>query len=224
MNMDDALQSRALQLLRHAGILPVVTVHGVDEAIAVAGALQRGGLDTIELTLRTPAALDAIRAIKREWPGLGVGAGTVLTASAVDAAIAAGADFLITPGVSPALLDALVAAPVPVVPGAATPSELLALAERGVRVAKLFPASVVGGIGMLKALQGPLPDMRLCPTGGIAEDDAADYLAQANVVCIGGSWMVPHAWLQAGDYARVTASAHKARAIVNAARRPAVAG
>lgn len=218
MPVAPSLQARAIDLLHRAGILPVVTVNDVQEALAVAAALQRGGLTAIELTLRTPAALDALRAIKQEVPGLVVGAGTVLTPAQVESARAAGADFLVTPGTSPRLLDALVEAPLPVVPGAATPSELMALAERSFRVAKLFPASIVGGLGLLKALQGPLPELRLCPTGGIGEHDAADYLAQPNVVCVGGSWMVPRAWLQAGDFARVTASAAHARAIVAAAR------
>ena len=213
------MQSQAERVLVGAGILPVLTVDSVQQAIDTATALLAGGLTAIELTLRTPASLDALRALKEQFPGLAIGAGTVLKAAQVDAVCAIGVDFIITPGVSPALLDVLLAANVPVIPGAATPSELMALEASGFRVAKLFPAAVVGGVGMLKALQGPLPQMKLCPTGGIDEGNAAEYLAQPNVACIGGSWMVPKAWLQAGAYDRVTESAARAAAIIKSARR-----
>lgn len=213
-----ALQFRAERILRDAGILPVLTVDSVEQAIDTARALLAGGLTAIELTLRTPASLDALAALKQEFPDLAIGAGTVLQAAQVDAVCELGVDFIITPGVSAPLLDALLTADVPVIPGAATPSELIALASRGFRVAKLFPAAVVGGIAMLKALQGPLPQMKLCPTGGIDEDNAADYLAQPNVVCIGGSWMVPKAWLQAGAWDKVTESASRAATIVQRTR------
>lgn len=212
-------QSLALQLLRAAGILPIVTVDDLAQARQVSQALLDGGLHSIELTLRTPVALEAIATLKREFPMLVVAAGTVLSPEHVDAAVQAGADFLVTPGTSSELRDALAACPVPVVPGAATPSELLTLASQGFRVAKLFPAAAVGGIAMLKALAGPLPDFMFCPTGGIAEADAAAYLAQANVACIGGSWMVPREWLQSGAFDKVTASARQARAIIDSARR-----
>jgi len=209
-------QHAALRLLRAAGILPIVTVDSVDQARAIADALQQGGLHSIELTLRTPAALAAIEALKRECPDLVIGAGTVLTRDHIRAAEQAGADFLVTPGASPAMIVALAAAPLPAVPGAATPSELLALAEHGFHVAKLFPAATLGGIAMLKALHGPLPDFVFCPTGGIHEADAASYLAQPNVACIGGSWMVPRHWLQAGEFDKVTAAAGRARTLINA--------
>jgi 2-dehydro-3-deoxyphosphogluconate aldolase/(4S)-4-hydroxy-2-oxoglutarate aldolase len=212
-------QQLALRLLRAAGILPIVTVDSIDQARAVADALQRGGLHSIELTLRTPAALAAIDTLKREFSELIVGAGTVLTRDQIHAAEQAGADFLVTPGASPSMVVALAASALPAVPGAATPSELLVLAEHGFHVAKLFPAAAVGGLTMLKALQGPLPDFMFCPTGGIGEADAPGYLGQKNVACIGGSWMVPREWLQAGDFAKVTASAARAREIIDAARR-----
>ena len=213
-----ALQSRAESILRDAGILPVLTVDSVEQAIDTARALVAGGLTAIELTLRTPASLDALAALKQEFPDLAIGAGTVLQAAQVDAVCELGVDFIITPGVSAPLLDALLTADVPVIPGAATPSELIALATHGFRVAKLFPAAVVGGIAMLKALQGPLPQLKLCPTGGIDEDNAVEYLAQPNVICIGGSWMVPKAWLQAGAWDKVTESARGAAMIVKRAR------
>lgn len=209
-------QHIALRLLRAAGILPIVTIDSVDEALAVAEALQRGGLNSIELTLRTAAALPAIAALKREYPGLTVGAGTVLTPDQILGAEQAGADFLVTPGVSHSMITALAASGLPVVPGAATPSELLTLAEHGFRVAKLFPAAAIGGIAMLKALQGPLPGFMFCPTGGINETDAAEYLAQPNVACIGGSWMVPRAWMKAGEFDKLVVSAARARMLVDA--------
>ena len=212
-------QRIALRLLHAAGILPIVTVDSIDQARAVAEALQRGGLRSIEVTLRTPVALAAITTLKHEYPELVVGAGTVLTPDQIDAAAQAGADFLVTPGTSASMMFALAAASLPVVPGAATPSELLTLAEHGFHVAKLFPAAAVGGIAMLKALHGPLPDFMFCPTGGISQADAGQYLAQPNVACIGGSWMVPRAWLQAGEFDKVAASAAQARAIIDAVRR-----
>lgn len=213
-------QQRALELLRAAGILPIVTVDSLDQARRLADALLRGGLRNIELTLRTPVALDAIAALKRDCPELVIGAGTVLTPEQVRDAEQAGADFLVTPGTTAGLRAALAGSRLPVVPGAATPSELLTLAESGFRVAKLFPAAVVGGIAMLKALHGPLPGLMFCPTGGIGEADAAGYLAQPNVACIGGSWMVPTEWLRAGEFDKVSASAARARAIIDARPQP----
>jgi 2-dehydro-3-deoxyphosphogluconate aldolase/(4S)-4-hydroxy-2-oxoglutarate aldolase len=207
-------QQQAEHLLRSAGILPVVTVDSIDQAKRLADALLAGGLRSIELTLRTPAALDALAALKRELPDIVIGAGTVLTRRQIEQSIDAGADFLVTPGTPPALADALAEVPVPVVPGGATPTEFLALMARGFRVCKLFPAASVGGIAMLKSLAGPLAGLQFCPTGGIGESDAAEFLAQPNVLCIGGSWMVPKDWLAAGDYDKVRAASAKAAALV----------
>lgn len=209
-------QNEAERLLRNAGILPVVTVDSVDQARKLAAALLEGGLRTIELTLRTPVAIEALAALKKALPDIVIGAGTVLTADQIKWSIDAGADFLVTPGTPPALADALAQAAIPAVPGAATPTELLSLMARGFRVCKLFPATAVGGLAMLKGLAGPMAELKLCPTGGIGENDAADYLAQPNVVCIGGSWMVAKDWLATGDYAKVRESATRAAAIVQA--------
>ena len=184
-------QQKAETLLRAAGILPVVTVDSIDQARHLADALLTGGLTSIELTLRTSVAIDALAALKKALPDIVIGAGTVLTADQIRASIDAGADFLVTPGTPPALADALAQASIPAVPGGATPTEFLSLMVRGFRVCKLFPASAVGGLTMLKGLAGPLADLKLCPTGGISEDNAAEFLAQPNVICIGGSWMVP---------------------------------
>lgn len=209
-------QDNAERILRTAGILPVVTVDSIDQARKLADALLSGGLRTIELTLRTPVAIEALTALKRALPDIVIGAGTVLTADQIKRSIDAGADFLVTPGTPPALADALAQAPIPAVPGAATPTELLSLMARGFRVCKLFPATAVGGLAMLKGLAGPMAELKLCPTGGIGENDAADYLAQPNVVCIGGSWMVAKEWLAAGDYAKVRESSARAAALVRA--------
>lgn len=211
-------QAHAADLLRNAGVLPVITVHTLDEARAIADALLEGGLNTLELTLRTPVAIDALALLKRERPDIVIGAGTILNADNIRAAVDAGADFLVTPGTPAALADALVDASIPAVPGAATPTEFMALRERGFRNCKLFPASAVGGLAMLKGLAGPLHDMRFCPTGGITESNAAEFLAQPNVLCIGGSWMLDKAWIAAGDWARVRETAARAAEIVRAAR------
>jgi 2-dehydro-3-deoxyphosphogluconate aldolase/(4S)-4-hydroxy-2-oxoglutarate aldolase len=211
-------QIKAEQLLGAAGILPVVTVHTLDQARKVSAALLEGGLPAIELTLRTPVAMEALAMLKRELPGIVIGAGTVLNVEQMQQSIDAGADFLVTPGTPAAMAEALARAPVPVVPGAATPTELLSLMAHGFRVCKLFPASAVGGLAMLKGLAGPLSELKICPTGGITEDNAAEYLSQPNVVCVGGSWMVPKAWIEAGEWGKVTESSAKAAAIVQRVR------
>ena len=203
-------QPRTVELLRGIGILPILTVASVEQARAQAEALLRGGLRGIEVTLRTPAALDAISALKRDLPELLVGAGTVLVPEQLAAAESAGADFIVTPGTTDTMREALAASLLPVVPGAATPSEVMALAEYGFRVAKLFPASAVGGIAMLKALRGPLADFQFCPTGGLNEGNAADYLALKNVACVGGSWML------AGGIEEIARSAQQCRALIDA--------
>lgn len=154
-------QQKAEQLLRAAGILPVVTVHTLDEARKVSAALLKGGLPVIELTLRTPVAMEALAMLKKELPDIVIGAGTVLTIEQMEQSIAAGADFLVTPGTPAEMAEALAKAPIPVVPGAATPTELLSLMARGFRVCKLFPASAVGGLAMLKGLAGPLSDLKI---------------------------------------------------------------
>ena len=207
-------QNTAERFLRHAGILPVITVDSVDQGRRIAEALLRGGLTSLELTLRTPAALATLAALKRELPEIVIGAGTVLNELHIQQSINAGAASLVTPGTPPALADALAKAAIPVVPGGATPTEFLSLMARGFRVCKLFPASAVGGLAMLKGLAGPLADLKLCPTGGIGEDTAGDYLKQPNVLCIGGSWMVPKAWLDNGEWDKVEDSSAKAAQIV----------
>jgi 2-dehydro-3-deoxyphosphogluconate aldolase/(4S)-4-hydroxy-2-oxoglutarate aldolase len=207
-----ATQDAVIALLRNARILPVVTVDSVDEGVAVARALVDGGLPAIELTLRTPAAVDAIAAVKRSVPGIAVGAGTVLSVAQIDAVRTAGADFIVTPGTPAHLAQALAECDLPAVPGAATPTELLALAALGFRVCKLFPAAAIGGLALVRALRGPLAGTLLCPTGGIGESDAAQYLAEPNVVCVGGSWMVKPEWIAAGHHDAIRDAAARSRA------------
>ncbi|TWG92734.1 2-keto-3-deoxy-phosphogluconate aldolase [Luteimonas sp. J16] len=214
----ESLQTRAEQILVSAGILPVITVDSVEQGQRIADALLEGGLTALELTLRTPAALATLEALKKALPDIVIGAGTVLDEAQIRQSVDAGADFLVTPGTPPALAEALARAPIPAVPGGATPTEFMSLLARGFRCCKLFPASAVGGLAMLKGLAGPLGQLKLCPTGGISESNAAEFLAQPNVLCIGGSWMVPKEWLAAGDWARVRESAARAAAIVAAAR------
>ena len=188
-----------------APVIPVVVIDDLDHAVPLASALVRGGLPAIEVTLRTPAALAAIERIAAAVPGAVVGAGTVTTSQQVDEALAAGARFLVSPGATPNLLDALQAGGVPFLPGTATASDIVALIERGITHAKLFPAEVVGGVAALKAFAGPFPQMRFCPTGGITVNNAPDYLALPNVVCVGGSWMA-----KPGDWGAVEALARAA--------------
>lgn len=211
-------QERAGQLLRDAGILPVVTVDSVDQAKRLADALLGGGLRALELTLRTAVALEALAELKTSMPEIVIGAGTVVDEAGMRRSIDAGADFLVTPGTPPALADLLATAPLPVVPGGATPTEFLSLMARGFRCCKLFPASAVGGLAMVKGLAGPMPGLTLCPTGGIGEDNAKDYLAQKNVACVGGSWMLNPAWIAAGDWTKVREASARAAALLADAR------
>jgi len=196
-----------------APVIPVLTVKDATDGLAQARALVAGGLPAIEVTLRTPKALEAIAAIRDEVAGAFVGAGTVLTPKQIEEACAAGARFLVSPGVSPALAAAAAAAPAPFLPGVATASEAIALMELGFRWLKFFPAESVGGARHLSSLAAPLPKLRFCPTGGIDLAKAPSYLALPNVVCVGGSWMLPKSALAAGDYAEVERLAREATAL-----------
>ncbi|MET9370553.1 bifunctional 4-hydroxy-2-oxoglutarate aldolase/2-dehydro-3-deoxy-phosphogluconate aldolase [Streptomyces griseoflavus] len=193
-----------------APVLPVVVIDDAADAVPLARALVTGGLPAIEVTLRTPAALDAIRAIAREVPEAVVGAGTLITPEQVDAVVAAGARFLVSPGWTDVLLDAMRASGVPFLPGVSTTSEVVALLERGVREMKFFPAQAAGGTAYLKSLAGPLPQARFCPTGGVGPGSAPDYLALPNVGCVGGSWMLPADAVAARDWARIEGLAREA--------------
>jgi 2-dehydro-3-deoxyphosphogluconate aldolase/(4S)-4-hydroxy-2-oxoglutarate aldolase len=185
-------------------VVPVVVIEDRAQAVPLARALLAGGVPVIELTLRSDAALDAVRAIAAEVPGVVVGAGTICSAAQAEAAVAAGAQFLVSPGSTDRLLDDLAELAVPFLAGVATPSEMLRLLERGITEAKLFPASAVGGTALLKTVAGPLPQLRFCPTGGISAASAPEYLALPNVGCVGGSWFAPADALAAEDWARIT--------------------
>lgn len=199
-----------MSLLDLAPVIPVVVLDDAERAVPLARALLAGGLPAIEITLRTPCALDAIGRIAAEVPEAVVGAGTVRTPADVTAAARAGARFLVSPGATPTLLDAMAASGLPFLPGAATVSEVLALAERGVREQKFFPAEAAGGVPYLKALASPVPEVRFCPTGGIRAATAPDYLALPNVGCVGGTWLTPADALAAGDYGRIERLAREA--------------
>jgi 2-dehydro-3-deoxyphosphogluconate aldolase/(4S)-4-hydroxy-2-oxoglutarate aldolase len=205
-----ALPASVLDL---APVLPVVVVDDATDAVPLARALVAGGLPAIEVTLRTPAALDAIRAVAEAVPDAVVGAGTVLTPAQVTRCVEAGARFLVSPGWTETLLAAMTASGVPFLPGVSTASEVVALLERGVTEMKFFPAEAAGGTAYLKSLAGPLPGVRFCPTGGIGPGTAPAYLALPNVGCVGGSWMVPADAVAAGDWARVERLAREAAAL-----------
>jgi 2-dehydro-3-deoxyphosphogluconate aldolase / (4S)-4-hydroxy-2-oxoglutarate aldolase len=202
-----------LAILRLAPVVPVLTVHGPDDGVPLAAALTDGGLPAIEVTLRTPGAMAAIEAIARAVPGARVGAGTVTSAAQAREAIAAGACFLVSPGATRSLAQAALSWSVPLLPGAATASEAMELAELGYHVLKFFPAEPAGGVAYLKALAGPLPQLRFCPTGGIDLAAAPRYLALPNVVCVGGSWVTPPAAVAAKDWAQVSRLAREAAAL-----------
>ena len=194
-------------------VVPVLVIEEVSAAVPLARALVAGGLPVLEITLRTPAALDVIRAIAGEVEGAVVGAGTVLSAAQYRGAAAAGSRFVVSPGATDAVLGAAAASTVPLLPGAATASEVMRLLEQGYRLLKFFPAAPAGGVAYLKALAAPLPEARFCPTGGIDAASAKDYLSLSNVVCVGGSWVAPAAAVAAGDWQEITRLARAAAAL-----------
>jgi 2-dehydro-3-deoxyphosphogluconate aldolase/(4S)-4-hydroxy-2-oxoglutarate aldolase len=209
-----AMKDQALrQILSAAPVVPVLTIEDRKTGVALARALVAGGLTAIEVTLRTEAGLESIRAIAGEVEGANVGAGTVLDRRQLEEAVACGAKFVVSPGATPGLLAAAADAPVPFLPGVATAGEAMALAERGYLLLKFFPAEPAGGIPYLKALAVPLPGIRFCPTGGIGAKNAPEYLALANVICVGGSWVAPADAVAAGDWKRITALASAAAAL-----------
>ncbi|HCA85441.1 MAG TPA: keto-deoxy-phosphogluconate aldolase [Streptomyces sp.] len=196
-----------------APVLPVVVLEDAADAVPLARALVAGGLPAIEVTLRTAAAPEAIRAITFEVPGAVVGAGTVLSGGDVRTAVAAGARFLVSPGWTDQLLDAMKVSGVPFLPGVSTASEVMALLERGITEMKFFPAEAAGGTAYLKSLASPLPAARFCPTGGIGLTSAPSYLALPNVGCVGGTWMLPAEAVRTRDWARVETLAREAAAL-----------
>ncbi|HQT83726.1 MAG: keto-deoxy-phosphogluconate aldolase [Acidiphilium sp. 37-64-53] len=206
-------QGRLAELLAISPVIPVLTIEDVAHAVPLARALLEGGIGVVEVTLRTRAGLPAMAAMVAEVPGMVVGAGTVLTAAQYRAVDEIGAQFVVSPGSSPLVLEAAARSKVPFLPGAATPTEVLHLLEGGYLLQKFFPAEPAGGIPMLKAIGAPITDVRFCPTGGITLGNARDYLALANVVCVGGSWLTPADAMHDGDWRRITALAAEAAAL-----------
>lgn len=194
------------KLCRTAPVIPVLVVEDAATAGDLAAALVAGGLPVLEVTLRTPAALDVIREMAKVEGGI-VGAGTVLTRADAVAAKEAGAQFAVAPGATDKLLEACEEISLPILPGAATSSEAMKLLERGYRVQKFFPAEANGGAPALKAIGAPLPQILFCPTGGVSPTNAMDYLSLSNTACVGGSWVAPKDKVQAGDWAGIEALA-----------------
>lgn len=191
-------------------IVPVVVITDPQQAVPMAQALLEGDIDVMEITLRHSAALAAIEAVARAVPAMCVGAGTVTRAAEVRQVLDAGARFALSPGMTPALLDAVQQAALPFVPGVMTPGEVMAAREAGYGLLKLFPAAQAGGLAMLKALSGPLADVRFCPTGGVSPDNLATFLQQPNVALVGGSWLTPADAVARGDWATITRLAREA--------------
>ena len=205
-------QDKLEPMLRLAPVIAIVTIDDVKHAVPLAKSLVEGGVRGIEVTLRTPAALKSIEAIRSSVPDACVGAGTVLTANDVDASGSAGALFFVSPGSSPALIDAIEKSDVPWLPGAASASEAMTLFERGYRLQKFFPAEPAGGVDFLRALAAPLPKIKFCPTGGVRAETMAHYLELPNVICVGGSWLSPADAMRDNDWKAITALARKATA------------
>ncbi|GAA3630878.1 bifunctional 4-hydroxy-2-oxoglutarate aldolase/2-dehydro-3-deoxy-phosphogluconate aldolase [Kineosporia mesophila] len=207
------LADTTTSLLDVSPVIPVVVVDDVESAVPLAHALLAGGVGIIEVTLRSPAALGAIQAIAAEVPQMLIGAGTVCSEQQAQDSAAAGARFLVSPGSTDRLLDGLERVGLPFLAGCATPSDMMRLLERGITEAKLFPATVVGGTALLKAVGGPLPQLRFCPTGGVTPESAPDFLALPNVGCVGGTWLTPKTAVKDADWQQITALAAATRTL-----------
>jgi 2-dehydro-3-deoxyphosphogluconate aldolase/(4S)-4-hydroxy-2-oxoglutarate aldolase len=212
-------QEKLAALFRQAKIIPVLTIERLEDAVPLAKALVAGGVQTLEVTLRTPVAIEAAKAIMAEVPDAIVGIGTILNADDLARAHALGVQFGISPGATPELLKAAAASPLPFAPGIATASELMQALAHGFDLVKFFPAEQAGGIKALRALAGPFPAIRVCPTGGISEANAATWLAESNVLAVGGSWICPAAEIKSGNWAGITAMCERAMKALKAAPR-----
>ncbi|MRN38716.1 2-dehydro-3-deoxyphosphogluconate aldolase [Neisseria sp. N95_16] len=201
------------EILSAGAVIPVMAINDLSTAVDLAHALVEGGIPTLEITLRTPVGVDAIRLIAKEVPNAIVGAGTVTNPEQLKAVEDAGALFAISPGLHETLAKASHQSSIPLIPGVATPGEVQLALEHGIDTLKLFPAEVVGGKAMLKALFGPYPDIRFCPTGGITLESAPEYLALPNVLCVGGSWLTPKEAVQNKDWDSITRLAKEAAAL-----------
>ena len=198
-------------IMRRCPVIPAIVIDKLEDAVPMAQALVDGGLAVIEITLRTPCALDAITQIKAAIPQALVGAGTIISAANIEAAVASGAEFLVSPGCSNALAQAGLASKLPFLPGIATPSEAMKLAAMGLNYLKFFPAEAAGGCAMLQSIGGPLPQLKFCPTGGINAANVSKYLALDNVLCAGGSWMLDQQAIANKDWRTIqTLASHAA--------------
>ena len=209
-DLSGSRNKKLADLLRHGPIVPVITLERVEDAVPLARALVAGGLRLLEITLRTPAAADSAAAIIQDVPEAVVGIGTVLTPSDLERARKLGARYALSPGATPDLLEAASESEMPFIPGIATASELMAALAHGFQTVKFFPAVAAGGIPALKALAGPFPQARFCPTGGIDEKNARDWLALSNVVAVGGSWVCPTSDIRAQAWDEITSKARRA--------------
>ncbi len=194
-------------------VIPVIVIDSTHDAVALARALASGGVTVLEVTMRTPVALDAIRAIRAEVEGVVVGAGTILNPRDLQLALAAGAEFGVSPGATNSLLSAVEQSGLAFLPGVATASNVMAAVQAGFERLKFFPAEQAGGIAMLRALSGPFPGVRFCPTGGVGPDNAQAYLALPNVRCVGGSWIAPSAAIREQAWGKITSLARAASAL-----------
>ena len=212
MNLNPAFQAPAFQ----SRVVPVIVITDVAQAVPMAHALLEGGIDVMEITLRHAAGLPAIEAVAKAVPLMHVGAGTVTRVHEVRQVVDAGARFALSPGMTEALVQAATDSRLPFMPGVMTPSEVMRAREMGFSLVKLFPAAQAGGLAMLKAMAGPLPDMKFCPTGGVSVDNMQDFLSLSNVAMVGGSWLTPLDAVQAGDWKRITQLARAATDAVQA--------
>jgi 2-dehydro-3-deoxyphosphogluconate aldolase / (4S)-4-hydroxy-2-oxoglutarate aldolase len=208
-----ARQESLARLFGAAKVVPVITIDRIEDAVPLARSLVAGGIRVLEITLRTPVALEAAKAIIAEVPDAIVGLGTVLDGADLARAASINAKFALSPGATPELLQAASRSRIPFVPGIATASELMAALAHGFEIVKFFPAQQAGGISALRALGGPFPHARFCPTGGISVTNAAEWLSERNVVAVGGSWLCPAADIRAGNWDSITARARQAMEI-----------
>ncbi|WP_439133995.1 bifunctional 4-hydroxy-2-oxoglutarate aldolase/2-dehydro-3-deoxy-phosphogluconate aldolase [Pseudomaricurvus sp.] len=200
-------------IMETSPVVPVMVIDNLEDAVPLAKALVEGGLKVLEITLRTAPALEAIAAIKESVPDAIVGAGTIINTETLQSALDAGSEFIVTPGTTPAIIDAAQAAGIPILPGVNTPSEAMVLLEKGITAMKFFPAEAAGGIPMLKSIAGPLPQITFCPTGGVNPKNAPNYLALPNVACVGGSWMAPAEMVKAKKWDEIKQLAAEAAAL-----------
>ncbi|MGV3741920.1 MAG: bifunctional 4-hydroxy-2-oxoglutarate aldolase/2-dehydro-3-deoxy-phosphogluconate aldolase [Burkholderiaceae bacterium] len=199
-----------IEIMHASPVIPVIAIEKLEDAVPLAKALVAGGIRVLEVTLRTPHGLPAIRAIAQEVPDAILGVGTLTQPEELGAAREAGAIFGVSPGLTPRLIEASRSSGLPLLPGVMTPSEVMIAREAGFRQLKLFPAMQAGGIGMLNAIAGPLPDVLFCPTGGVSHENAPQFLACKNVACVGGSWLCPKELMEAGGWDQITALARAA--------------